>query len=268
MARMALKNLNTEEMTGLSGSWVDPGPTRALLEKHPRTAGNVADLAAAHEGLVKSQSKARQVDQKLAAILASEKVTDGVYDRKARGVNMLLAALAELADDEAQARSFSGAQSLLHPDGLAFINLNFAAEAGVAALTRHRLKEAPEVQALLASISLPFAGKTLSDEVAAWLGAGDTLSKLETERLTLVDASEDAPEQPSDRKAQSLARNRWIRVVRAIVDQITLDASPDPDLRRLVLRPLSEAESRADARAGRASSPSAPTEPEDPTPVG
>lgn len=259
---MALKNLTVEEMIGMSSSWVAPGETRTLLEKHPRTAGILGDIVAAHEGLVGSQEKAQQEDQKLASLVVQQKSVDGVYDRKARGSNLLLAALAELCDDEAQARTFAEAQALLHPNGLAFINQNYAAEAGVAELTRHRLQEAPAVQALLASIPLPPGfGPTLAAEVQTWLDAGETLRKLEAERIALVDTSETASAQSPERKPQSVARNRWIRVIRLVLDQINLDESPDPELRRRVLLPVAEAEARADARAGRAVQPASPPEP-------
>lgn len=247
---MAPRDLTTEEMLGLSGPWVRDPDTKKALAGHPRAAANQKDLLAAHEALLSIQSITTR-NPELDRIEAEEQVADHLHDRKARGVNLVLAGLVELVDDDKLRQALSDARGVLQPDGLAFINLNFSAEAGAAEATRHRLAQHPEVTKVLTRVPLP-EKKTLASEVDAWLAAGDRLGALETARRKQEQGDAAAP---SNQPGAVKARNRWIRVVNAMLDQIRLDETPDPEISRLVLAPVQKALGRAEARSKRAPSP-------------
>lgn len=186
-------------------------------------------------------------------------MVDLLHDRKARGVSLVLTALIELSDQDSARKALVAARDVLQPDGLAFINTNFPAEAGVAEATRRRLAQHPEVSKLLESIPLP-GGQTLASEVAAWLDAGQRLGDLETARRKL----ESSP-LPSGPAQAVKARNRWIRVVNALIEQINLDDPPDEVITALVLAPTRKALARAAQRSkhgpGASGGQGEPTEP-------
>jgi hypothetical protein len=256
---MAIKDLTNEEMVGLSGSWVGDKTTNKLLSVHRRTAGMAEDLEAAHAELVRTQGASATKNAELTRLIEEQGFVDGRHDRKARGVNQVLSALAELADGPELRSSILEARDLLFPDGLFFINQNYSAEAGVAEVTRHRLAGNKEVSALLAALP-SLEKRSLADEVASWLDAGDQLRQLEVRRRQLTDQGS-VGESPVDRSLLVRARNRWIRVVNALTDQINLDDTPDEKLQQAILNPLTEALSRAEGRAKKASKTTPPPPP-------
>ena len=258
---MATKDLTTEEMVGLSGSWISDKTTNKLLSVHRRTAGLAEDLESAHADLVRAQGTSVAKNADLAKLLDDEAVVDGRHDRKARGVNLALSALAELADGAELRAAIVDARSLLFPEGMAFINQNYAAEAGVAEVTRHRLAEHKDVQTLLTTLP-SLENRTLADEVAGWLDAGDQLRQLEVQRRQITNQG-DSP-QSVDRTAVTRARNRWIRVLSALTNQIDLDDEPDEQLKKAILNPLNEALDRAENRAKKSAAKPSPTSPTEP----
>ena len=151
------------------------------------------------------------------------------------------------------------ARDLLFPEGIAFINLNYSAEAGIAEVTRHRLAAHKGVQELLAQLHT-LENRSLADEVTGWLDAGDHLRQLEVQRRQFEQGSS-TPQPSIDRTALTRARNRWIRVVNALTNSIDLDDVPDENLHKLLLAPLSEALSRAENRSKRAASKPSPAKP-------
>jgi hypothetical protein len=243
---MVTKDLSNEEMLALSGAWVNNPATSRLISVHRRTAGLAEDLDAAHLDLVRVRGASRASREELTQVSEEEKAVDALHDRKARGVHLLLSALAELADSIEARDAIVTARDQLFPEGTEFLDQNYPSEAGVARTTRQRLADHPELGELLARLP-SLESRTVADEVTGWLAAADQLRQLESQRRHLEQGG--AAEAPLDRAAVGRARGRWALVVQALVNQISLDETPDEQLRQLILDPLTEALARAEGRS-------------------
>ncbi len=139
-------------------------------------------------------------------------------------------------------------------------------KAGNAETVSQRLAGLPAVQEVLKSI--PLAGdKNLGHEVAAWLEAGLTLGKLETRRAELLH-ERDTAAGASRRGEIFRARNRWGRVTNAMLAALELDEQTSDAIERNFLRPLQEAEAKADRRAATEPQETPPPPPPPPPPPG
>lgn len=260
---MALKNLSSETMLALSTSWLDPGRGRKALEDHPRATHYLADLAAAHSALLAASASpdASALPPEMIALSAEETEVDTLHDRKVRGLHLVLTGLAELTDDRAEAARLLGARDTLFPDGISINQRSYLDEAGNVSAVARRLDSSPETRALLLHTPLPH-GKKLDDEVLAWLDTGERLGKLEARRVGLLH-DRDASRSGSKRGDLLRARNRWSRVTHAFLAAIDLDDHPGDALEKNFIRPLREAEAKADRRAAPGPDPDAsdPTEP-------
>lgn len=246
---MALKNLSTETMLALSSSWLDAQRARPTLSANPRTAPYLADLEEAHATLLAANtSPANQGSTpELVALSVEATTVDQLHDRKVRGTYGLLTALAELANERLDAERYLDARNVLFPEGTAINRRTYLDEAGNAETVSQRLAGLPAVQEVLKSI--PLAGdKNLGHEVAAWLEAGLALGKLETRRAELLH-ERDAAAGASRRGELFRARNRWGRVANAMLAALELDEQTSDAIDRNFLRPLQEAEAKADRRA-------------------
>lgn len=245
---MALKNLTIETMIALSTMWLNPEAGRPALEAHPRTSAYLPNLEAAHQGLLAACSSAESEEQntELTALSAEQSTTDDTHDRKVRGQHLVLSGLAALAESPEEAARYIEIRDALLPEGIAINQRTYLDEAGNAAVIARRLQESPKLQESLGQIPLP-GGKTLLDEVHAWLGAGKHLGTLESRRIELLH-ERDATRSGTRRGDILRARNQWSRVVYAIQATIDLDEHPAEDLEKSFLRPLREAEAKADRR--------------------
>jgi len=254
---MALRDIDTEEMLGLSANWVKGGPHHEMLKTHPRTASFLADIQASHEALLATQPSGKAGSDDLVRLLEKEVLVDDRHDRSARAVSFFLQGHIEVAPDDAARSLYRQTLKILLPDGLGVVNRNYSAEAGAAALTEQRLNARADIVALLkASPGKP--GKSLHELVIEWLDAGKLLGDLEAQRHTLEQQLGDQPIISRSDRVQ--ARNRWIRTVRTMQGSIELDKEPSVEIRAAVLAPLAQADARA-IQGGR-------KEPEGPDPVG
>jgi hypothetical protein len=239
----SFKDLSSATMVHITAAWLDAGRTRPLLEKLKRVAPLLEDVESAHEGLLKAHNREEVSDGAAAALQAEQLGLDQTHDRKARGTFGTLTAFVEIADTPEQAASYQRALDALFPDGMRIVNAPYAEEAGRTKLVRERLS--PEVKATLKAISSPDG--TLLKTVAAWLDAGDALGALEEKRAKM-EAAAARNRQSSGGGHLLRARNRWINVVRAVVDMIELE-EPIGVVRDEVLGPLDRALAQASRRA-------------------
>jgi hypothetical protein len=262
---MALKNISTETMLALSSSWLDPQRARPALSANPRTAPYLADMEEAHSSLLAANTSPTNqgATPELVALSVEATTKDQFHDRKVRGLHGFITALSELANERIDVERYLDARNVLFPEGTSINRRTYLDEAGNAETVSQRLAGLPAVQEVLKNI--PLAGdKNLGDEVAAWLDAGLALGKLETRRAELLH-ERDAAAGASRRGEIFRARNRWGRVANAMLAALELDEQTSDAIDRNFLRPLQEAEAKADRRA--ASEPQetpAPPAPEPP----
>lgn len=238
---MALKNLTLAEMVEVSDAWTTTtdGGHQALL-RQPRLAALLPDVQRVHDGLVQLTPAAQDPRRTALASLAAEQ--DDLHDTLARGIHGLLTHLALLADDGAALLQL---RDKLMPAGLGkTIRTTFRAQAGWTNLLRAQLTA--DVRQALQAVPLPNS-RNLDQTVTAWLDAGDRLGQLEMERARLEERD------GSSFAEQSVAaRNKWIRVVNALVNLSEL-AELAPDAEQLIFGPLRDAEAKAEQRAARRS---------------
>lgn len=236
---MAYKNLNSNEMAGLSRHWLGParvivvalamGP--ALLHDHEAFLATLAESARPDEGV-------------LAAADARSAAADQLFDRLLRGGYYVLAGLAELTDDPALAARYLELRDRLYPEGLAMTQYTFLSESAAAEAVYSRVTQAD--LALLATVLLP-GGGNLAQVVTAWVASGVALREAEHDRAALRLASGAVPA-----GVQMAARNRWIRSVHMLVASLEYAEISAAD-RNTLLAKLHEAEAHADQRARRES---------------
>lgn len=246
------KDFSTGTMIHLTGAWIDVGRSRPLLEKMKRVAPLLDDIESAHAEVVRTHRKETATEDAISAIQAQQLDRDGVHDRKARGAFDVLGAFAAIADTPEQAAPYEQAIATLFPGGMRVINATYADEAGQSKLARGRLST--DIRATLEGIVSPDG--TLLETVTAWLDAGDELGALEERRAKLEAAATRSKEGGGAGNALR-ARNRWIGVVRAVVDMIELE-SPDAAMRDDVLGPLDRALAQTARRSASAKAGSAP----------
>jgi hypothetical protein len=234
---MALKQLTLEEMEQVSAAWVQEGnAANAAFSSVAPISGLLRQMRAAHHELHAAVPQDNLAAKELAA-LANE--TDALHDLLARGIYGALSEMALLVDDGAALLEL---RDTLMPEGLAkVIRSTYRGQAGFAALLRQRLSAASRSQ--LRALPLP-GGKNLMDSVDAWLSAGDRLGQLEEEKARREAASPTTAGRIQD------ARNRWIRVVNAVIANATL-ADLDDATHRTLFGPLQDAEAKADLRQAR-----------------
>jgi hypothetical protein len=238
---MALKNLTLQEMVDVSAAWTNTtdGGQLALLGQ-PRLAALLPDVQQVHEALL--QLKPAIKDPRKAELLARASQQDELHDTLARGIHGVLTQLALLADDGS---ALLRLRDTLMPAGLGrTIRTTFRSQAGWTTLLRTQLTT--EHRQALQSIPLPNGGN-LNDTVSAWLDAGDRLGELETERARIEER-----EQTSPGELAVAARNKWIRVVNALVELGELSELA-PDVDQSIFGPLRDAQSKAEQRAARRS---------------
>lgn len=239
----ALKDLSSATMVHITAAWLDAGRARPFLEKMKRVAPLLEDVEGAHDGLMKAHRKEDASDVAVTAIQVEQLGVDRTHDRKARGAFGALAAFAELANTPEQAASYQRAMDALFPDGMRIVTASYVEEAGRTKLVRDRLS--PELKATLKSIPSPDG--TLLKTVTAWLDAGDALGALEEKRAKMEAAA--ARHRQSTGGGHLLrARNRWISVVRAVIDMIELE-DPAAGVRDETLGPLERAVAQAARRS-------------------
>lgn len=241
---MALRNLSNEAMLALSAAWTDPQRERPALEASV-AAPLLPKLEEAHEGLVATALPAvvGESERELAELQTKEAELDRAHDRKVRGTYYMLTALSELADDPDEAESRLALRDALAPAGLAATQRTYLEEAGDVEVLPQRLDD--KQRAELGQISSS-KGRTLADEVDAWMSSARTLGELEGKRAELVAKRSSATVGRSSSVVS--ARNQWTRVVNTIAQTIAL-VEITPRLDEAFVTPLLLAEGKADRKA-------------------
>ncbi|AUX20253.1 hypothetical protein SOCEGT47_007190 [Sorangium cellulosum] len=238
---MALRDLSPRQMVQITAAWLDPERERPRLVSLKRCAPLLEDIEAAHDGILKAHRKQKKENDELAEIQQRQVAVDQVHDRKARGAHAVLTGFADLADDPEDAARYLEIRDQLFTDGLKFITASYSDEAGEVKLARDRLTS--ESKAALKA--LPTPGSNLLEAVQAWFAAGDELGKLDAQRIHLE--AQDRPEPADPRGGQLRARNRWIKVVRSVLQMLELEA-PDEETTRRLLAPLEREVAKAERR--------------------
>jgi hypothetical protein len=254
---MAAKDLSIESMLAISTGWIDAARDRKLLEAIPLCQPIVPLVEAAHHNLlaIRTAGDTSAADAELAALKDRAAAQDGRHDRKARGTYLVLSGLAEVAEDADLAAALLALRDRLLPRGLGTTTMSYADEVGHAQVVK-KLLDAPTRAALEKVKTL--GGRTLDDEVGAWVAAGEALATIEAER-TRKERARDAAAVPSAGDALR-ARNAWIRAANALVSNLDLAGDVDDATRGRILDPFRQAEARSDRRgAGRR--PGRPTPP-------
>ena len=238
---MALKDLSPPQMLHVSAAWLDPARDRPRIEKLGRVAPLLADLTKAHEDVRTAHSKEKKGATELADIQARQLEVDRLHDRKARGGWYVLTGFADLSDDPDQAAFYLELRDAIYANGLRFITGSYGNQAGEAELTRSRLTTGRR----MALKALPTPGGSLLKSMLAWFAAADELGQLEAQRAKLE--AEAKPQGDRPQGGQLRARNRWIKVTRAILQMLELE-EVDEETERELLAPLHRALEKAERR--------------------
>lgn len=239
---MAYKYLRAEEMLQVSSTWIDPqSPARAAILANADLAGKLPRIEEAHAGLAAAAQPARL--PRLNAISAEEASLDVRHDSIIRGVFGLLTATAEMLDGEAAAELMA-LRDILVPEGLSSVQKTYRAEAGQAAQLEARLTPAVVARTDAILVGQGPSQKSLTHYLQEWIAIGKKLGGLEDEKGRLAEQQADA----SSGLSLVKARNRWIRVVNALVADGELAELPAPT-DTWVFGPLRDAEKKAILRA-------------------
>ena len=254
-----LKILSNQAMVGATQGWVTSSDARDALAAIPEVSGYLDKMQAAHQGLLDCQvtGTSKSTTDSLKALGEEALSLDGRHDFLARGIDAVLTGNAliangQTADSAVTAEAVEEVRAKLFPSGMVLINRTYLEEAGEVEMAKSRLTDAD--QALLTQ--LPIAGGTLLDAVNSWIAAGEALGTVERKRARITE-DENAAEIVS-RSDVVAARNRWIRVVRAILAGLELTEELDEESLRLILQPLQNAVTKA---TGKSRSTTETTEP-------
>lgn len=240
---MALRDLSSQQMLNITGAWLDPERERPRVQALSRVSPLLPDIQEAHETVQKAHRRDGSVSTELIDIQDQQAELDQIHDRKVRGIHGVLTSFAELSDTPEDAALHLGIRDALFPDGLKFITGSYGDQAGEVLFARDRLTS--EATAVLKAMPTPSGN--LMKAVNAWFKAGEDLGALEARRAKLE--SERAQQKSSGVQGGQLrARNRWIGVMRAVLQMIELE-KPDVETERHLLAPLERALKKADHRA-------------------
>lgn len=239
---MAFKNLQTEEMLQVSSTWTDlQSAARAAIVSIPDLSAKLPRIDEIHLLLAAAAQPSK--NPRLDEISAEEVKIDLRHDSIIRGVFGYLTSTAELLGGDAGADLIQ-LRDLLIPDGLPSQQKTYRAQAGQAQQLASRLTPAVKARTNAIFIGQGPAQKSLTEYVEEWIALGKQLGEREDEKGRLL------AEQSELASGSSLvkARNRWIRVVNALVADGEL-AELAPATEALVFGPLRDAEKKADARS-------------------
>jgi hypothetical protein len=240
---MALRDLSSQQMLNITGAWLDAGRDRPLLQALSRVAPLLPDIQEAHDAVQTSHRRDANVSTELIDIQDQQAELDQIHDRKVRGIHNVLTGFAELSNTPEDAGAYLEIHEQLFPDGLKFITGSYGDQAGEVTFARERLTS--ESKAVLKAMPTPSG--SLMKAVDAWFTAGDDLGALEARRAKL-EAELAQKKSAGVQGGQLRARNRWIGVVRAVMQMLELE-KPDVESERHLLAPLERALKKADRRA-------------------
>ncbi|HWN67490.1 MAG TPA: hypothetical protein VNM90_07605 [Haliangium sp.] len=221
---MALRRFSTGEMVGVTYPWVTPDhPERVLLQGLQGTVGLLPFAESVHGGLLASRTDV--AGDFIAAINDVLSMYNLQHDDFARVVWYMHQAYRYRLRGTPEAGPIEASQAALFPTGLRIVSATYLETAGQAELRKSALTE--DRRAVLARI--PMQGGTLLDVVEQWNQVGVDMGNMQNQRATPV-VSQD------ERVSASVLRDRWVRVVRSILDVLALEAERRPEARRIIER--------------------------------
>lgn len=242
--------LQTPHMVTFSARWIGASLDRALVESFARGKALLPRIEAAHQGLLDTQRDdraARAFDAPIAAAQAESQGHDETFCALTRGIHQVLSGVVAIVRDPSLARPYEFALDRILPHGTSVVKWKYAEKVGEVELAA--VRRTPEIDALCARIRLP-DGTTLADTLDAWLRAGRALGVSEHRRGEL-ERERDAKSSPAVTGKEILeARRTWVRVARALVNDVEVEALPASVADRLVGNLLRAAE-RANAAVTR-----------------
>jgi hypothetical protein len=256
---MSRKLLHNEEMLHITGSWIEPqSPANIVLLSVPELAAKAPLIAKTHTTLAAAARPS--TNPRIAEIIAEQSKLDLRHDSIIRGVFGLCTAMAELLGGHDGAELIALRDSLI-PDGLSSMQKTYRAEAGQAMQLANHITPEIKTKAKAIHIGSRPQKQSLLAYLNEWITVGKRLGTLEDEKTQLL------AEQSGAAAGTALvqARNRWIRVVNALLadaDLAEIDAATDLTL----FGPLRDAEKKAETRSRAA--PADPQTSADPVPTG
>lgn len=252
--------LAAESMRTISGQWLHHGPTRLILEKYAKSAALLPDIEEVHGGLCDAMGGDDEapLEAQLARLREDGGVLDARHDRKYRGTWKLFEALIELADKDETTAALTALRNKVLPKGLPLVNATWGAESGNAETVRGDLDKG--VRAQLKAIAST-EGRTLDDEVQAWVKAGEALGPIAAQKAA-VEVQLANPVEVSSGAALNAARNAWIKTARALETNLDLVKGLTAEERAAVLGLLVQSAASAERGAARrVSDPQQPAKP-------
>jgi hypothetical protein len=237
-----LKNLSNQAMVGASAGWVAPGEARTVLSGIPEVAGYLGRMDEAHAGLLRCQvtGETSSADARLKAMSDQAIALDTRHDLLVRGIDAVVEGnLLLLSAGGRPVGTLEALRQRLFPDGMKMVNRTYLEEAGEVEMARQRL--GADDRALLSEI--PIVEGHLEEAVERWMSTGAELGELERERVRAAEA--EAADKGVSRADVVAARNRWIRVVRAILAGLELAEGLDESALSIILQPLRDAAAKA-----------------------
>lgn len=229
---MNFNALSNQTMLSHSDEWLNTPATRALLSNYELTAALLPELQGAYDELADKQALRARIYAQLGLITESLSGHDRVHDRKARGMFSILNGLAESSDDPAQVTTFLDLLARLYPQGLQVINRSYIDEAGAVVEMQRQVTD--EMLTFMASVRV--GSQTLADIYTSWVAAGMALGREARERARLQQAMTKEGTAAADMDTRA-PRQRWIRVVNALVTILDMLLVPEQERERL-LAPL------------------------------
>ena len=235
--------LSATGMRTISAQWLRDPDVHAILAAHAKTAALLPDVAEAHEALCAALGEdTSPLEQQIQALSKEGAVLDEQHDRKYRGSWKLIDALVELTEDPETAKSLIALRDKLQPGGLLQVNASWIDEAGNAATvrqsldkpTRAELKRIPSIE-----------GRTLDDEMQAWLKAGEQLGPVAAKKAALEHQLANPEE---DAESLRPVRLGWIKIARALESNLDLVKKISNEDRAKVLGLLHQSAANAERR--------------------
>lgn len=256
-----LKHLTLDEMVALLSPWLAKGRRHALFTSIPEVAPLHPQVVQAHAAVLAVRPADTTVSPAMRAVLLKGEQIDNQHDYLARLTTLTLQAerarcLSTDPPETARADRCAATDAKLLPGGLSIINASFLAESGNASRLAQLLEEEPELGQFLKTVATPDK-KPLMATVEAWIATGPKLAAVEHEREEL-EAKKAAP---ADKATVQEARNRWFRIMTAVLNNLDISGAPAEDIEAL-RGPVLRASERAGKRYGSGQSETAVLDPE------
>jgi hypothetical protein len=221
---MALRKFSTGEMVSVTYPWVTVGhPERVVLEALPGTAGLIPFAESVHGDLLGSRS---DVEGEFLAVLSDTlSMYNLQHDDLARAVFHVTTGYRYWRRGAPESLAIEDVHTVLFPDGLKIVSASYLETAGQAGLRTSALTDARRV----VLTGIPMQGGTLLDVVTQWNQVAVDMGNMQNQRATPMTS-------PGERVNANSLRNRWVRVVKAVLDVLALEADRRPEARRIIER--------------------------------